>query len=286
MPTLSTKMIERLATALTLVMVVVFATQLAWWGWHFLAPPSSASAVAVNNAVDLAEARNLFGPAEPSPATPSAPAATQDSGGNIRLKGVFAVDGKTPSVAVLSLGGRDMAVKLNDKISDGITLVDVQAEHIVITRNGVREKIELDRLGLPASTAASATTTGSVASSRINPNSNANFRLNVSSPSRNTYALSRGELNSVLQDPRQINFLGSITNASGGGVQVQDASPGTLANKLGLQPGDIITQINGQPVNGAGDLARFYGQFGTTSSVRAEVKRGGTPILLTYTINQ
>ncbi len=113
----------------------------------------------------------------------------------------------------------------------------------------------------------------------------ATFRLNVATSARNTYSLSRGELNGVLQDPRQVNFLGSISPAPNGGVQIKEAAQGTLAQKLGLQAGDIITSINGQPVNGTGDLARFYGQFGSTNSIRAEIKRGGSPMLLVYAIN-
>jgi S1-C subfamily serine protease len=139
----------------------------------------------------------------------------------------------------------------------------------------MRETITLDRM--------SAANT-SVATSPNNKGVS-NFRLNVASPSRNAYALSRSELNNVLQDPNQVNFLGNIAASASGGVQVKDAPQGSLAQKLGLQTGDIIATINGQPVTGPGDLARFYGQFGSTNSIRAEVRRGGAPMLLTYTIN-
>ena len=123
--------------------------------------------------------------------------------------------------------------------------------------------------------------TGSSSTNVVAP---ATFRLNVANTSRHNFSLSRSELNSVLQDPRQVNFLGGISPAPGGGVQVSDAPSGTLAQKLGLQPGDIISSINGQPVGSTGDLARFYGQFGTTNSIRAEVKRGGQPLVMTYAI--
>jgi general secretion pathway protein C len=279
--TLSNKSVERIGALASLVMVIVLGVQLAWWGWYFFAPSRSAAPVA-KPTLDLNVAQSLFGPVDASaPATASAAPAQERS--DVRLRGVFAVDGVTPSAAVLNVGGRDITARINEKINDSITLVSVEAEHVIISRNGAREKIELDAPGTrvggtPSSASASAST-------RSAPAGTANFRLNVAQPTRNSYALSRSELNTVLQDPRQINFLGSIVNASGGGVQIQDASPGTLASKLGLQPGDVIKQINGQPVNSAGDLARFYGQFGTTSNVRAEVMRQGTQLLLTYQIN-
>ena len=56
--------------------------------------------------------------------------------------------------------------------------------------------------------------------------------------------------------------------------------------KLGIKTGDVITGVNGQPVNSQGDLVRLYQQFGTLSSIRAEVRRGGAPVMLSYTIQQ
>ena len=40
----------------------------------------------------------------------------------------------------------------------------------------------------------------------------------------------------------------------------------------------------GQAVASQGDLARLYTQFGTLSSVQAEVQRGGSTLHLTYSI--
>jgi general secretion pathway protein C len=263
--------IKRISAVITLLLVILLGAQIAWWGWHFFAPRPIVLNDTATLSVDPAAARKLFGDV----GTPSAAPVAENNTG-IRLKGVYAVDGKTLSAAVINTGARDISVRLNEKITDAISLVDVKIDHIVVSRAGVREKIELERSVNKASANAQQPQT--------NQASPANFRLNVATTSRNTYSLSRGELNSVLQDPRQINFLGGIAPAAGGGVQISDAPSGTLAQKLGLMPGDIITAINGQPVNGTGDLARFYGQFGTTSNIRAEIKRGGSPMLLSYTI--
>ncbi len=263
--------LKRLGVGITFLLVIVLGIQLAWWGWHFFGARAGVQAP-MAEAIDPAIARNLFGEAGAASVTSSAPA---ENNSGIRLKGVYAVDGKTLSAAVVNIGGRDTSVRLNEKISDNVTLVEVGAEHIVVSRAGLREKIALDR--------SIGKSTGVAVNSGSPPA--ATFRLNVASSSRNTYSLSRGELNGVLQDPRQVNFLGSISPAPNGGVQIKEAAQGTLAQKLGLQAGDIITSINGQPVNGTGDLARFYGQFGSTSSIRAEIKRGGSPMLLVYAIN-
>jgi general secretion pathway protein C len=256
-------------TTLTIISVVALGLQLAWWGWHFLlpAPTSIASNPSTGAGLDdIALARKLFGGGDAEPAA-------EASASDIRLKGVFAVDGVTLSAAVVNWSGKDQAVRMGQELMKGATLAEVHADYIVVARNGGRERIELDKFRV-------ATATTPNAQSR---NPNAGFRLNVTAAGGG-YSLSRQELNNVLQDPRQMEFLGQIGVAPGGGVRVDGASANTLAGKLGLQTGDVISAVNGQPVNSAGDLARLYSQFNTLSAVRVEVKRAGSPTILNYTI--
>jgi general secretion pathway protein C len=253
--------------ALTTILVVALGLQLAWWGWHFLLPAptiiaSNPSTGAASD--DISLARRLFGGGDGAPAEASA--------SDIRLKGVFAVDGVTLSAAVVNWTGKDQAVRMGQELMKGATLAEVHADHIIVARNGGRERIELDKFRVAATTPN--------AQSR---NPNAGFRLNVTAAGGG-YSLSRQELNGVLQDPRQMEFLGQIGVAPGGGVRVDGAGANTLAGKLGLQSGDVISAVNGQPVNSAGDLARLYSQFNTLSAVRVEVKRAGAPTVLNYTI--
>jgi general secretion pathway protein C len=253
--------------ALTTILVVALGLQLAWWGWHFLLPAptiiaSNPSTGAASD--DISLARRLFGGGDGAPAEASA--------SDIRLKGVFAVDGVTLSAAVVNWTGKDQAVRMGQELMKGATLAEVHADHIIVARNGGRERIELDKFRVAATTPN--------AQSR---NPNAGFRLNVTAAGGG-YSLSRQELNGVLQDPRQMEFLGQIGVAPGGGVRVDGAGANTLAGKLGLQTGDVISAVNGQPVNSAGDLARLYSQFNTLSAVRVEVKRAGAPTVLNYTI--
>jgi len=271
---MNARQLQFLATSLTALLLVALGLQLAWWTWQFISPPWNApplSSGAATATVPVALGRQLFGDRDSS--VTAVPTATANASG-IRLKGVFAVDGRTPSAAVVNLGGRDQTVHLNQEVSAGVKLVDVQPTHIVINRGGVREQIELERAAAVAAAKAAAGVTPAVTQ----------FRLNVTSSSANRFSLSRQELNTVLQDPRQLNFLGRIGPAPNGGVRVEDAPSGSLSHKLGLQAGDIIANINGQPINSQGDLARVYGQFNSLSAIRAEVRRNGAPVILNYTI--
>jgi general secretion pathway protein C len=259
----------RIAVALlTGVLVCILAWRVAGIIWTLLTPaPRNAAAEARDTSGDWERARNLFGDADSAAAST---AAANTAG--IRLRGVYAVDGKTLSAAVVNTGGkRDLAVRVGDEIEKGVTLAAVEADYIEISRGGARERIELDRR---------------IVAQRGGPGA-ANirgFKLNVVRTGPNAVSLSRSELNTTLQDPNQLLYTGRIGTGSGGGVRIDSAPTGSLPQKLGLMEGDVIRSLNGQPVNSAGDLARLYGQFGTLSSLRAEVQRGGQTVVMNLQI--
>lgn len=266
------RVLQWLANTLTVLLLMALGLQLAWWTWQMVVPSWKGLVVNATPAVapvPLSLGRQLFGDHEGV----SVSTGSQVVNGGVRLKGVYAVDGKTLSAAVVNLGGRDQSVLLNQELSPGVKLVDVHPDFIVINRNGTRERVDLDRFVAaprPGTTAGQPAVTS--------------FRLNVASTGANAFSLSRQELNTVLQDPRQMNFLGRVGPAPSGGVRVEDAPSGSLSNKLGLQPGDIITSINGQPINSQGDMVRMYAQFNSLTSIRAEVRRAGKPVMLNYSI--
>jgi general secretion pathway protein C len=146
----------------------------------------------------------------------------------------------------------------------------VEPDHVVILRAGVRERIDLDTRMDPVPRPVAGKPSG--------------FRLPVSRTGTNSFSFSRKDLEDALKDPGQLNFLGRIGIPPGGGVRLDEAPPGSLAARLGLQPGDVIRKVNGQAVASAGDLARLHQQFATTSLIQTEIQRGSATLQLHYTI--
>lgn len=259
----------RLATLLVAALVLALAWQLAYWTWVFLAPRAEPAAAApAEGGVDLAVAARLFGGTAGAPA--AAPGA---SASGLRLKGVVAPSPGRTASAVFSTGaGRDRAVLLDAEVQPGVKLVEVHPDHAVVSRGGVRERIDLEarRGGSAAPGAAKA----------------AGFRVGVARSGTNSFSFSRKELDEALRDPAQLNHLGQIAPGPRGEVRMVAAPAGSLAWKLGLQPGDIIRRVNGQAVASTGDLARLYQQFGTLSLIQAEVQRGSATVQLSYSIQQ
>lgn len=247
------------------VLVLVLAWQLAHWTWIFATPaPAPAPATSpTDNLVDLGVAARLFG---------GSAATTTTSVPGLKLKGVVAPTPGTAASAIFSTGtGRDLSIFVGNDVQPGVKLVEVHPDHAIVARAGVEERIELEALrslGAPPALASRS----------------AGFKLNVARTGTNSYSLSRKELDDALRDPNQLNYLGQIGSPPGGGVRMEQAPPGSLAQKLGLQPGDIIKKVNGQAVASSGDLARLYQQFGTISAIQAEVQRGGQVVQLSYAI--
>ena len=254
-------------TVVLVVLVLALAWQLAYWTWVFVAPAPRAAPAERRGDVDFDAIARMFGASPPGAATAS--------GSGLRLKGVIA---PTPGVAASAIfagpSGKDLAVYVEGEVQPGVKLVEVHPDHAVVSRGGVRERIDLEE---PRNLAASAGARGA----RAAPGG---FRLNVSKSGSNTYAISRKELDEALRDPNQLNHLGVIGPPVKGGVRMQAVPAGSLAQKLGLQAGDIIRKVNGQAIVSTGDLARLYTQFNTTSLIQAEVMRGGATVQLSYSI--
>src|SRR5690606_4875280 len=121
--------------------------------------------------------------------------------------------------------GRDLAVYIDNEVRPGVKLVEVNPDHVVVLREGVQHRIDLE---LPRGTAAARGPA---------PGRAVGFKLNVAKTGDNNYALSRKELDNALRDPNQLNYLGQIGMPSRGGVRMEAAPPGSLAQKLGLRPG-------------------------------------------------
>ena len=256
-----------IGTVAIIALTLVLAFQLAHWTWVFVAPPEIAKTPEGDAGVDMAAIAKLFGA--------SPPASAVASSSSLRLKGVVAPDGGPIASAIFSTGsGKDIAVFVDREITPGVTLVEVKPDHVIVSRAGARERIELEPPRAMASAA------GSRGGSRTAPG----FRMSVTRSSTNSYSFSRRELDDALRDPNQLNYLGVIGMPPGGGVRLEAAPNGSLAQKLGLQPGDVIRKVNGQLVGGSGDLARLYQQFGTTSVINAEVQRGSQTVQLSYAI--
>jgi serine protease Do len=72
----------------------------------------------------------------------------------------------------------------------------------------------------------------------------------------------------------------------GGGVLIGDVSADTPAAKAGLKSGDVVTELNGEPVNAANQLQVQISQMAPGTSVKMKVWRDGKSQDMTVTLGE
>ena len=253
-------------------LVVLLCWLLAQWTWLVLTPkakraPVDATLLSAPAAADAIFSSHLFGRA---PGESSAPESQPATFSNLKLHGVFAAIGYLPAFAILSVDGKsDQPVKGGMEIAPGVVLAAVYPDRVEVRRNGVVERLNLEtKAGGPSGVA-----------------KGADFRLNVQSLSPGNFSFSRNELIQALQDPKQLANLGKFVARPGEkGLVVEDVPHGSLAEKLGLQQNDVVSQLNGQPVTSNEDIGRFYQQLNQAGQVRLIGLRGGKALMLNYSV--
>jgi Type II secretion system protein C len=129
---------------LELALVAALGVGLAHWTWLAIAPHAVSSpgvrAGAPTMPAGAQAEREFFGPAQGAPVT-----ARASVGPTLVLLGVLS-EPDTRGRAILSgSGSRPATVAAGEQIADGIVLQEVYPDHVIILRQGVPERIDLER---------------------------------------------------------------------------------------------------------------------------------------------
>src|SRR6266849_3391244 len=248
--------------AATVAALLLLCWTLAQGTWRVLQPASPA--VARAGGADLADLRGLgsvqlFG--RPAPRSPAAEASVAPSNLNMTLTGVAA--GAAAGCALVIVQGQpEAAFCSGEEISPGVRLDTVERDRIVIVRNGAREAVFMkDAEGGAAGAAVLPPIVQSVGTDR--------------------QLVDRRQLQQQLGRPEFLNQALIVPNPDGGFL-VRQVQAGSLYEKLGLRPGDVIRNVNGQPLTSMDDVMRLYQQFGTAQRVLVDVQRQGKNETLYY----
>ncbi len=271
------------ATAISFILVIACAYSLAQMTWMLV--PASDTTVATtapthinrpplkqtqrNNIGQLAMA-HLFGNAEKA-AVDTAKVATVTRL-NLTLRGVFAASDPRYAIAIIASGknGDEEIYGIGDPLPGNATLREVHPDNVILERSG---QLEILKLAKDAPLDLSQTSTGTSPYNSSDPGAAlAEIRKTIlrSPTSFGDYALPMV----VRENGKQIGYR----------LQAQPRGK-ELLSKIGLEPNDIITSINGvkmdDPRNGISALR----QLSTAQSINITVKRNGAEVPLTIQLH-
>lgn len=239
--------------------------------WALVAPVSPLGAwtpAGVRSMSPTARAA-LFATVDPFNRTPPAAGGQEQAGAVTSLALTLYATRSTPGgggTAIIAGGdGVQQVYRTGAEVQPGVTLAAVAFDHVELSRNGARELLYLDQSG------SAPTAQGVVAA---NP---------VASPPGAAPAPGAGGV-SVDGLRRGVNFGPRAEGGKVIGLEVMSAGDGATFRAAGFQTGDVITAVDGKPVNGPGDAAALSGALRPGASIAVTVKRGDRQLPLAITL--
>jgi type II secretion system protein C len=110
-------------------------------------------------------------------------------------------------------------------------------------------------------------------------NSSAKLQLKKLGPGR--FEVSRSEVQQTMENPAQffsqMRAMPHFVNGKTDGFSISQVQPNSVFAQLGLQNGDLLTSIDGQPVTNPMQAMGLIQAVKTASAIDLVVNRGGTP---------
>jgi general secretion pathway protein C len=194
---------------------------------------------------------HLFGVAVADPSTQD-PNNAPLSSANLALAGTIATENPKKGIAIISDGGPSKVLAVGDKVN-GASLYSVYLDHVLLDRGG-----NLETLLLPRRFAG-----GSLAAPR-----------RAAAADVRTVQTTQS-VNSILH---QVMRPVASYDSDAGKFRGFRAYPGrnrAMFTELGLKPGDLVTAINGQPLDDARRSEAVFNTIQTTASVTVTIERSG-----------
>jgi general secretion pathway protein C len=270
---------QRLAALASLLLIVACAWLLVEVTWLFF-PQDEEATLPVQqqnrlsnnkqtqqNSFNKLTTANIFGVSDK--AVPQKQIKVPETKLNLTLKGVLAAKPMSRASAIIAKGksGKEDIFSVGDKMPGGILIKEIHPEYVVLERNGSLETLKLQKISGVAGFARS------------------NNRRSSSSSRAGSPAAALKEIRAdILKNPTSFGdyALPVVVKENGRqiGYRLQPQKKGKLLAELGIQSGDVITQINGikldKPQNGISALRKLS----TAKNLNIVVKRNGveTPL--------
>jgi general secretion pathway protein C len=188
------------------------------------------------------------------------PANAPQSTANLVLAGTIATSDPKRGVAIISDAGPSKVYMVGDKLG-GASLHSVYLDHVILDRGGVLETLLLPRL--------------------LGPGMHAPPVTRRPAADQRTAAAVDNIRRMVQQDPGLLDQVMRTVpsyDSAAGKLRGFRAYPGRnrqIFNRLGLKPGDLVTAINGTPLDDPQHSQDVFNTIQSSDHVTVTIERGG-----------
>ena len=234
--------------------------------------------------VDVAPVLALapFGRADAPEVAQAAPVAV-----DLVLLGIVSRDDPAESIALINADGRQANFKPGNKIGETIILDQVNADHVVLLVDGTRQVLgfpNADPVVLEDGTAPAATNPNSVddlLAAALAPPATEEYAEPPPPPppvtTQDYIDLWRAR---ITANPMQVlDEIGLVPGADGYTISENHDSG---VSRAGLQAGDLVKSVNGQPVGNVDQDRALYDEVANSGLARLEIERDGRSIVLSF----
>ena len=193
------------------------------------------------------------------------------------LTGVF--DSSDKKIIALEYMGKSYVIKLGESV-EGYKFVKLYPEYAVFKKNGKEYRLDLFKNNSKESKKASASiiTTDEVKTPKKNTIEQVGDTTYIPKNLFNKY---RNDIGSIQKN------IGVVPNMEGGklnGFKIRYVKRGSDFDKLGVKRGDIITAINGEPLNNYRVPIEFFNNLDSINAATITIKRGNEIKELEYEV--
>jgi general secretion pathway protein C len=232
---------------------------------------------------------HLFGNTPVRPGSgPGSPATTLA----MILRGTLADGDPASGIAVIGDGeGGERAYRAGENIAGGVKLARVYPDHVILLHEGVEETLTLTRdqnlmpgnIVRPPSAARTARANAPGASSPATSAPSAGSAQTTKAPAEWQQTVDR-----LRQNPEELAKRVQIVPVLDGGkltgVRVSAGADMALLSQMGLRAGDIVTAVNGAPVDSVTRGQQIVDSLRNAASARVTVLRDGKPTDITISL--
>jgi|SRR5271168_146237 general secretion pathway protein C len=194
--------------------------------------------------------------------------------------------GKPPYAIISNRMGEQNVYSLGEMIPDAGKLVEVDPDRVFIDHNGTRVALNLPKNVMPGPVEG----VQPIAPPPVDDTASdaEPYDPNVEDLGDNHYRIPRDSLdhsvNNLSELLTQIRAIPNIQNGRTNGFALSEIEPGSVFDEMGLEEGDVLSSVNGQPMTDPAMAMQMMSQLRNASQISIQVLRDGQPTTLTYQI--